>query len=141
MTARFTSTELLSRDEIVAPPAQRACNDRTFELPPVLHAMTALLFLGFVTVLTLTFRTNMSVPYGIIVMFIAAFFAVPTLFVRTKADASGNRAMAWHEFRERGVATHTGRSSARDATVLVLLLPFLVLCFAIAVAAIATFVQ
>ena len=35
------------------------------------------------------------------------------------------------------LSTATGRASAREATILVLLLPFLILCFGIAVAAMA----
>jgi hypothetical protein len=43
-------------------------------------------------------------------------------------------------FRMRGIQTATGRSSAGEATVLVLLLPFLIFCFGMAVAAIAMIV-
>jgi hypothetical protein len=43
-------------------------------------------------------------------------------------------------FRYKGIQTATGRTSAREATILVLLLPFLILCFAIAIATIASLV-
>lgn len=33
MTARLQTESLVARDEIVAPPALRACQDQTFELP------------------------------------------------------------------------------------------------------------
>lgn len=74
MTTGVRSKILAARDEIVAGPTARACNDQSFE---------------------------------------------PT-------------------FRIRGIETATRRASAAEATVLVLLLPFLILCFGIAVAAIAT---
>jgi len=45
--------------------------------------------------------------------------------------------LSWSMFRYKGVETATGRTSAAEATVLVLLLPFVVLCFGIAVVTIA----
>ena len=42
MTSRIDRVKLLARDEIVATPAQRACEDHSFELPPaVFGAMAA----------------------------------------------------------------------------------------------------
>jgi hypothetical protein len=43
-------------------------------------------------------------------------------------------------FRYKGIRTATGRSGATEATVLVLLLPFLILCFGIAIVSIAALV-
>ena len=56
------------------------------------------------------------------------------------ARDSGSRALRWHEFLDRGIDTATGRTKAGPATVLVLVLPFLILCFGIAVATIAALV-
>ena len=141
MTTLLHSQVLLARDEIVAFPAARACEDRTFELPPVLHFATAALFLGFVGVLSFAFRNpEMAVPFGVFVAFIVAFFAVPGLWARMNPADSRTRALGWAEFMERGVATATGRCGGREATTLVLLLPFLILCWAIAVAVIAALV-
>jgi len=70
MSARHKSAVLVSRDEIVAAPLQRCCEDRTFELPPGLHVATALLFVGFVSVLSFAFRAPaMAVPFGIFIIF------------------------------------------------------------------------
>ena len=49
--------------------------------------------------------------------------------------------MDWWEFRENGIVTATGHASAREATILVLLLPFLILCFAIAIVTISGMVS
>ena len=136
MTSRLTSEILLARDEIVAAPQPRACNDQTFELPAGLYAAMGLMFAGFIVVLSLSFRDEMAVSYGIVFAFLAAFFAVPALFVRAKPRSSRS-ALSWFEFADRGIDTATGRVSAREATLLVLLLPFLILCFGIAVAVIA----
>lgn len=137
MTTRHKSEVLIARDEIVAAPAPRACDDQSFELPGGLYAAMAIMFAGFVAVLSLAFRGgHMAVSYGVIFAFIAAFFAIPAIFPKMKQDAP-TRPLSWAMFRYKGIQTATGRLTATEATVLVLLLPFLVLCFGIAIAAIA----
>lgn len=131
MTSRLTSDVLLAREEVVAAPAMRACDDQTFEIPGGVYAAMALMFAGFVAVLSFAFRDQMAVSFGIIFAFLAAFFFVPAVFVRAKPQ-SARRALPWVEFVDRGIDTATGRVSAREATLLVLLLPFLILCFGIA---------
>lgn len=137
MTSRLTSETLLARDEIVASPEPRACDDQTFELPAGLYVAMGLMFAGFIVVLSLSFRDQMAVSYGIVFAFLAAFFAVPVIFMRAKPRSSRS-ALSWLEFVDRGIDTATGRVSAREAALLVLLLPFLILCFGIAVALIGT---
>ena len=134
MTIRQKPELLVARDEIVAAPTERACTDQSFELPGGIYASMAMMFTGFVGVLALAFRGgHMSVAYGVIFAFIAAYFAIPAIFQQKQG-------LSWSMFRYRGVQTATGRSSAAEATVLVLLLPFLILCFGIAVATIAALV-
>jgi hypothetical protein len=140
MTTRQKPEVLIARDEIVAAPAARACDDQSFELPGGLYAAMAIMFAGFVAVLSLAFRGgHMAVSYGVIFAFIAAFFAVPAILPRMKPEGR-TKALSWAMFRYKGIQTATGRSSATEATVLVLLLPFLILCFGIAVATIAAIV-
>ncbi|HEX6218410.1 MAG TPA: hypothetical protein VFZ35_03970 [Sphingomicrobium sp.] len=140
MVVRIRKAEVLAHADIVAAP-QRACTDRSFELPPALHIATALLFIGFVSVLSFAFRNpEMAVPWGVFVAFIAAFFVVPGLWTRIKPETSRTPALSWARFADEGIDTATGRTSATEATVLVLLLPFLILCWAIAVAIIASLV-
>ena len=140
MTTRVRPELLVARNEIFAAPAERACIDQSFELPSGLYIAMASLFAGFIGVLSLAFRGgHMAVAYGVIFAFIAAFFAVPTLFPAMAPE--GKRSLSWTMFRMRGIQTATGRSTARDATVLVLLLPFLIFCFGMAVAAIAMIVS
>ena len=134
MTSRVRPDVLIARDEIVAPPGTRACDDQSFELPGRVYAAMAVMFTGFIAVLSLAFRGgHMAVAYGVIFAFIAAFFALPAMF-------QPKQGLSWSMFRYRGVQTATGRSSAAEATALVLLLPFLILCFGIAVATIAALV-
>ena len=141
MTRRLDHAELLVRQEIVAPPLQRACSDRGFELPTSLYVAMAAMFLGFVGVLSFAFRNpEMAVPFGIFVAFIVAFFVVPGLWARMQPADSRTPALDWSRLVEDGVDTATGHSSGREAAVLALLLPFLILCWALAVAVIAAIV-
>jgi len=139
MTTRVTPEVLLERDEIVEAPAQRACQDQSFELPGGLYKGMALMFAGFIAVLALAFRGgHMPVAFGVIFAFLAAFFAIPSMFPPMARD--GAKPLKWFDFGRKGIATATGRTSAFEAAILVLLLPFLVLCFAIAVTTIAALV-
>lgn len=131
--------QLQTTDEVVEKPAGRACLDQTFELPTGIYVAMVLMFASFVAVLSFAFSDHMSVSFGVIFAFLAAFFAVPSLFPRM-ARETGIRALTWDQFRSRGINTATGHSSARSATVLILALPFLILCFAIAVSTIAELV-
>ena len=141
MTSRLDHAALLARQEIVAPPTPRACTDRGFELPTGIYVAMAAMFLGFVAVLSVAFRNpEMAVPFGVFVAFIAAFFTVPGLWARMKPEDSRTPARDWSRFMAEGVQTATGHSSGREAAVLALLLPFLILCWAIAVAVIAALV-
>ena len=118
--------------------SERACRDQCFELASGIYIAMALMFAGFVAVLASAFRGgHMAVAYGVIFGFIAAFFAVPAHFRAGRARRAQQGAAAGSILRDRGIMTATGHSSAREATILVLLLPFLILCFAIAVATIA----
>ena len=114
--------------------------DRSFELPTGRYAAMAALFFGVVAVMAIGVGApGMVVPTGIIVVFIACFFAVPAVLVRTHPE-SRRPAMTLARFRREGIATHYGPASARDATIQVLILPVLIFLFGVAVAAIAALV-
>lgn len=133
MTTRQKPEVLIARDEIVGAPAPRACVDQTLGLPRGLYVAMAMMFVGFISILAMSFRGgHMVVVYAVIFAFLAAFFTLPALFERQKG-------LSWAMFRYKGIQTATGHASATEATVLVLLLPFLILCFGVAVATIAAF--
>lgn len=141
MSIRQLPEVLLAREEIVSAPVSRGCTDQCFELPSALYVVTGSLFLGFVSVLAIAFANpEMAVPFGVIVAFLIAFFAVPTIFVRAAPPENGSRSLHWSEFIENGLAIEHGRCSGRDAATLVLLLPTLIFCFALAIAVIVAFV-
>lgn len=140
MTRRVKAEILVARDEIVAAPTERSCTDQSFELPKGLYVAMAALFAGFIGILALSFRGgHMAVAYGVIFAFIAAFFALPAMFPALAPVRK--RPLSWTMFRMRGIQTATGRSTAREATVLVLLLPSLIFGFGMAVAAISIIVS
>jgi|SRR6476646_10196553 len=141
MADRQTREQLLAQGEIVGAPADNACTDQSFEIPSSIYLAMASMFAGFVAVLGLAFRGgHMAVAIGVIFAFILAFFAVPTIFPRLAAGHSRSKALSWFEFSHRGVSTATGHSSAREATILVLLLPFLIFSFGVAVVSIAAWI-
>lgn len=134
MTTRQEAEVLVARDEIVPGPGGRACEDQSFELPGSLYTTMAVMFAGFIAVLGFAFRGgHLAVVYGVIFAFLSAFFAIPAMFQQ-------KRGLSWAMFRHQGIKTATGRASAAEATVLVLLLPFLIFCFGTTVAVIATLV-
>ena len=141
MTGRQTQQQLLAQGEIVAravrsvPAAIRASN-----FPAGIYIAMATMFTGFVAVLGLAFRGgHMAVVVRRHIRFHRCLLCgagnVSAVAAREK-----HRALSWSEFGDRGIMTATGHSSAREATILVLLLPFLILCFGIAVVAIASLV-
>ena len=141
MTRRLSHAELAASQQIVAPPSPRACTDRGFEMPTGIYMAMAAMFLGFVGVLSVAFANpEMAVPFGVFVAFIAAFFAVPAVFMRTTPVDGRTPALGWSRFMEEGIATATGHAGGPEAAVLVLLLPVLILGWAIAVAVIAALV-
>jgi hypothetical protein len=139
VTIRQATDVLIARDELVDAPAARACDDQTFELPTGLYVAMGMMFTGFIAVLSLAFSGHMAVAFGVIFAFVAAFFAIPGIFTRTARDSRG-RAMSWGEFVDAGIDTANGRTGAASATLLVLTLPFVILSFAVAIAAIAALV-
>ncbi|MEO7634551.1 MAG: hypothetical protein ABIS38_02750 [Sphingomicrobium sp.] len=136
MTRRIAQQILTATAEIVAPPVSRACTDHSFELPTGIYLVMALLFAGSIAVLAIAFRSDMALPYAIVFAFLIAFFAIPTIFVRT-SPRDGAAPLGWSDFRATGIATATGRTGALEATTLVLILPVLLMVWAIAIAIIA----
>ena len=137
MSGRFQLGILTKRQEIVLPPALRSCNDHSFGLPNEVYWASAAFLFGFVGAMSLVFaHRELIVPMAVIVFFLAMFFAIPTLFVRI-APKDTRQSLSWSQLMDAGIDTSTGRTSGREAAVLVLMLPFLILCWGLAIVAIA----
>jgi hypothetical protein len=140
MSRRISQDALIARNEVVAAPAGRACEDHSFGLPPAIHLLTGAFFLGFVSVLCLALaNASLAVPFGVFAAFIIAFFAVPAIFAKASPD-KGAHALRWTDFLERGIETEHGRCGGKEATVLVLMLPAFIFLWAIAIATIVALV-
>ena len=114
--------------------------DRSFELPTALYGWTAALFLGFMAVMALGFaHPELALPIAVIVLLIVAFFVVPALWA-LMAPESSRPAKSWSRFQREGIQTPFGRTTARDATVQVLILPVLIFLWGIATVTIAALV-
>ena len=142
MAERITRQLVAEKAIIHEAPALRLPTtvDRNFELPAALYAAMAGLFFAAAGVMAFGFAApGMVVPTGIIAVFIAMYFAVPAMWMRMKPDHA-QRLTTWARFQRDGIMTPYGRATARDATVQVLILPVLLLCWGIAVVTIAAVV-
>lgn len=138
MSNRQTSETLVAREEIVDSPTARACTDQSFELPTGIFIGMAAMFTGTVAVLSLAMHGHMGVSFAVIFAFLAAFFVIPAIFVGSAPNSSGS--IGWSEFLRKGIKTESGHSSGGSAALLVLMLPFLIFCFAITIAMIVALV-
>jgi hypothetical protein len=115
--------------------------ERSFDLPPVLHAATVALYFAFLGVMAFAFQDRgLIIPMAIFVIYIVMAFGVPAMWVRMKPDHA-NEPLHWAEFSRFGIDTFTGKMTAKDATGQVLILPLLILGWGVAIAAITAIVR
>lgn len=114
--------------------------DRSFGLPSALYGWTVACYLGFIAVAATAFSSPMlAIPMVIFALFIVAGFGVPAIWTRLKGNDS--KPLTSGQFERFGIVTHTGRLAPRDASVQVLLLPVLVLCWGLTAVTIAAIVS
>ncbi|ANK13198.1 hypothetical protein [Erythrobacter neustonensis] len=129
---------------IVAQPQVAAADrshpvDRNFGLPTALYGATVAGYLGFLLVVGSAFANPvLAIPMAIFVLFIVAGFGVPALWTRLAGNTTEPQTLG--EFRQRGIMTLTGRLTAGEATVQMLILPVLLVGWGLAVAVIAAVV-
>ncbi|ANU07424.1 hypothetical protein [Paraurantiacibacter namhicola] len=126
----------------VLPQVERAphVTDRTFEMPRAMYAATVGLYLAIIAVLGLGFANpEMAIPVAIFAIFIFAGFGVPALWTRI-APQTGSKALTMGQFRLHGINTLTGRLTATQAGIQMLILPVLILFWAIVTVTIAALV-
>jgi len=105
--------------------------DRSFGLPTGLYVATVAAYMGFIGVMAVALMNpELVIPMAIFALFVVAAFGVPTVWVRMN-PANDSRALTFDQFRHRGIETLTGRLSAGQASVQVLILPFLILAWGI----------
>ena len=140
MSVRIDPRLLRAEAKLVPPPAQRACEDRTFGLPWGLHAAYFGMFLAYLGVMAVGFpHPEMVLPMAVFVVFTIAFYVVPMLWAVMKPD-HGSKAISLGELMVRGISVETGHSSGGAAVAQVLVLPVRILFWGLAVVTIAALV-
>ncbi len=115
--------------------------DRSFELPRGLYVATVAFYLGFLAVLAAGLSTpGLLIPMVIFTLIVVVGFGLPALWTHL-APESGQKPLGWSMLKSRGIATYTGRVTARDAAVQVLILPALVFCWGVAAVTVAALVR
>jgi hypothetical protein len=114
--------------------------DRTFELPRALYAMTVGLFLAFLGVMTIGFgNPELALPMVLFAFTIVAGFGICTIWATMKPEKD-RRALSWNTFSRTGIQIATGRITAKEASIQVLMLPLLIFLWGIAAVIIAALV-
>jgi hypothetical protein len=130
----------LAASELVEAPAPRACTDRDFNLPAVLHGGFFGLFLAYLGVMWVGFgNPGLAISMAICLLFTAAFYVVPMLW-STMGGPNETRAMTLDHLLGQGVDTVTGRVGGGAAIAQVMVLPVLILLWGVAVVTIAALV-
>ena len=115
--------------------------DRTFELPRGLYMATVGLYLAFLAVMAVAFlNPELAIPMVIFAFFIIMGFGLAGKWASMQPDNDSDP-LSWSQFRNRGIATLSGRLTAGQASVQVLMLPILILFWGMAVAIIAAVVR
>lgn len=139
--ANLTATpQIATMPADAGPPVVREEIDRSFELPVGLYAATLAGYLGFLAVMSATFMNpELALPMVIFVVSIVGGFGLCAKWVRMKPD-TGRRVMLYGKLRHCGIETATGHLDGGAAAVQVLILPALILLWAVCVAIIRAFV-
>ncbi|HEV2568794.1 hypothetical protein [Sphingomonas sp.] len=117
-------------------PLRRNRAERVFDLHPALHVAMFAGFGLFLAILAAGLMSHeLSLPMAICFVFLAAAFATPAAWARVAGQQEG-RKQSWAEFMEEGVETATGRLGGGEAIVQVLILPALLVLWALAIIAI-----
>lgn len=141
MSKHLTRELVAEQATIVAAPKPLHEVDRTFQLPKGLYAATVGLYLGFLVVMAVGFSTpGLIIPMAIFTIIIVAGFGVPAVWTRL-SPITESKQIAFSRLQREGISTLTGRLSAKDASVQMLILPIIVFCWGVATVSIATLVR
>ncbi len=141
MSKYLTREFVAEQATIVAAPKPRHEVDRTFQLPIGLYTATVALYLGFLVVMATGFSTpGLIIPMAIFTIIIVAGFGVPAVWTRL-SPITESKQITFSRLQREGISTLTGRLSAKDASVQMLILPIIVFCWGVATVSIATLVR
>lgn len=141
MSKHLTREFVAEQATIVAAPKPRYEVDRTFQLPIGLYTATVALYLGFLVVMATGFSTpGLIIPMAIFTIIIVAGFGVPAVWTRL-SPITESKQIPFSKLQRDGISTLTGRLSAKDASVQMLILPIIVFRWGVATVSIATLVR
>ena len=136
MSEHIASTELTSIATVSEAPV-RTKIDRTFTLPAGLYLGTVGLYLAFLGLMTSLFgNAELILPMTVIVGSVIFGFGLAGKWATMK-PGKDTGALTWGQFANRGIQTLSGRLTAFEASVQVLLLPVLILFWGLCIAVIA----
>ena len=141
MSNQFSRTELAQAGMVVQPPAlRRNLAERSFGLHPALFVATIGAYVAFLGIMTTVFVSpELVVPFAICFVCVAMAFGTPAIWARISPRPEG-RYQSWAESREEGLKIATGRISSGGAIAQVLVLPVLIVGWALAMGIILAFV-
>lgn len=140
MSKHVSTSELEALATVTSVPAFTRV-DRTFELPTGLYVATVGLYLAFLGVMAVSFlNSELAIPMVIFVFFIVIAFGVAGKWASMQ-PTNDSQPLSVGQFRNRGIMTLSGRLTAGEASIQVLMLPALILVWGLAVATIAAFVR
>ena len=141
MSNQFSRTELAQAGMVVQPPAlRRNLAERSFGLHPALFVATISAYVAFLGIMTTVFVSpELVVPFAICFVYVAMAFGTPAMWARISPRPEG-RYQSWAESREEGLKIATGRISSGGAIAQVLVLPVLIVGWALAMGIILAFV-
>ena len=118
-------------------PRHQVEEDRSFEMPTSLYAITVGLYFAFLGIMFAGLASpGLGIPMVIFAIFILGMFGVPAIWTRLNPE-NRSQPMSLGKFNQNGIMTHTGRLAPRDAAVQMLILPVLIVLWGVAVVTIA----
>lgn len=135
MTTQLTPEQRAEADIRVLPaPGEYG---RAFDLHPALFVMTVASYFAFLGVMALAFmEPGLALPFVIFTVYIAMAFGTPALWAKVAPPPPG-KPQSWDRFMREGVHVATGHISGGGAVIQVLLIPGLIVAWAVAIAIIA----
>lgn len=136
MSKYYSRSELQALANVPDIEARPNRAERTFGLHPALFVATIGAYVAFIGVMASTFTSpELILPFAICIVYIAMAFGTPALWGRVAGRPIG-RYQTWAEFRDEGMEIETGHIGSGAAIAQVLVLPILIVGWAVAMAVI-----
>ena len=133
MSKHHSKAALEAIADVSQPVFRRNLAERAFGLHPALLAATIGAYLAFLAIMAAVFMTReLILPFAIFFIYVGMAFGVPAMWARISPRPSG-RYQSWAEFRADGMQIQTGQISSSAVTAQVLVLPGLVVAWALAI--------